>query len=79
MGKEWLDIRTGKKKSAIYLENSKLYFTVYIFVVIGFRKGTRNLSRLYVGVLITNIMGLKGWKLSTNCFWTLLRLKEFQT
>ena len=59
--------------SAISLANSKLFFTVYILVVIGSRRGTRNLARLYVGVLIADIMGLKSGQLSTNCLWTLQR------
>ena len=61
--------------SAISLANSKLFFTVDILVVIGSRRGTRNLARLYVGVLIlgAEILGLKGRQLSTNCLWTLQR------
>ena len=59
--------------SAISLANSKLFFTVYILVVISSRRGTRNLDRLYVGVLIADIIGLKGGQLSTNCLWTLQR------
>ena len=59
--------------SAISLENSKLFFTVYILAVIGSRRGTKNLARLYVGVLIADIIGLKGGQLSTNCLWTLQR------
>ena len=61
--------------SAISLANSELFFTVDILVVIGSRRGTRNLARLYVGVLIlgAEILGLKGRQLSTNCLWTLQR------
>ena len=53
--------------SAISLENSKLFFTVYIMVVIDSRRGTGNLARLYIGVLIADVIGLKGGQLSTNC------------
>ena len=60
-------------QSAISLANSKLFYTVYILVVISSRRGTRNLARLYVGVLIADIIGLKGGQLSTNCLWTLQR------
>ena len=59
--------------SAIYWANSKLFFTVYILVVIGSRRGTRNLAILYVGVLIVDVIGLKDGQLSTNCLWTLQR------
>ena len=59
--------------SAISLENSKLFFTVYILVVIDSRRGTRNLASLYVGVLIADVIGLKGGQLSTNCLQTLQR------
>ena len=52
--------------SAISLANSKLFFTGYILVVIASRRGTRNLARLYVSVLIADIIGLKGGQLSTN-------------
>ena len=45
--------------SAISLANSNYFFAVYILVVIGSRRGTRNLARLYVGVLIADIIGLK--------------------
>ena len=59
--------------SAICLANSKLFFHVYILVVIGSRRETRNLAGLYVGVLIADMIGLKGGQLSTNCLWTLQR------
>ena len=59
--------------SAISLANSKLFFTVYIWVVIGCRRGTRNFARLFVGILIADIIGLKGGQLSANCLWTLQR------
>ena len=59
-----LPSRLNKKNpaswSTISLANSKLLFTVYILVVIGSKRGTRNLARLCVGVLITNIIDLKG-------------------
>ena len=45
--------------SAIYWANSKLFFTVYTLVVIGSRRGTRNLAILYIGVLIVDVIGLK--------------------
>ena len=45
--------------SGISLENSKLFFIVYILPVIGSRRGTRNVASLYVGVLIADIIGLK--------------------
>ena len=60
-------------RPAISLANSKMLFTVYILVVIGCRRETSNLARLYVDVLIADIIGLKGGQLSTNCFWTLQR------
>ena len=52
--------------SAIYLANLKLFFTVCILVVIGSRRKTRNLARLYVGVSIADVIGLKGGQLSIN-------------
>ena len=45
--------------SAIYLANLKLFFTVYILVAIGSRKGTKNLGRLYVDVLTADRISLK--------------------
>ena len=59
--------------SKISLANLKLCFSVYILVVIGSGRGNRNLARLYVGLLIARIIGLKGGELPTNCLWTLQR------
>ena len=68
-----LVMRSPRSWSEISLASSKLFFTVYILVVIGYRRGNRNLARLYVGVLIPDIIGLKGGQLLTNCLWTLQR------
>ena len=68
-----LAMKTLGSWSAISLENLELFFIVYILVVIGSRRGTRNVASLYVGVLIADIIGLKGGQLSTNCLWTLQR------
>ena len=57
--------------SAISLVNWKLFFTVYILVIIGSKSETRSLARLYEGVLTTGIIGLKGGQLSTDRLWTL--------
>ena len=46
--------------AAISLANTKMLFTVYILVVIGCGRETSNLARLYVDVLIADIVGLKG-------------------
>ena len=62
--------------SAISLANSILSFTVNILVAIDSWNGTRNLSRLYVGVLISDIISLKRGQLSTNCLWNLQRLQR---
>ena len=66
-----LTMKSPGSWSAISLANSKLFLTAYILVVIGSRRGTRNLATLYVGVLIAEITGLKGGMLSNNCLWTL--------
>ena len=63
--------RLAMKSSWVLISNFfskfKTVFSVYILVVIGPSSGTRNLARLYVGVLIADIIGLKGGQLSTNC------------
>ena len=68
-----LAVKVPRSWSAISLADSKLFFTAYILAVIGSRRGTRNLFKLYVGVLIADVIGLKGRQLSTNCLWTLER------
>ena len=65
--------------SAVFLANCKLFFTVYIFVVIGSRGRNRNLARLYVGILISQIIGLKGGQLSPTVCGFYKDHKEFQT
>ena len=59
--------------STFSLANSKPFFTVYILAVMGYRRGTKNLARLNVSVLIADKIGLKGKQLSTNCLCTLQR------
>ena len=54
-----LTMKSPGSWSAISLANSNYFFAVYILVVIDSRRGTRNLARLYVGVLIADIIGLK--------------------
>ena len=68
-----LAMKNHESWSVISLANSKLYFTVYIMVVIDSGRGTRSLPRLHVVVLIAYIMSLKDGKLSTNYLWTLQR------
>ena len=48
--------------SGISFANSKLFFTVNIFLVIGSKRGIRNLVRLYVGVSVlgAEILRLQG-------------------
>ena len=71
--KSRLTMKNPGSWSAISVANSNYFFAVYILVVIDSRRGTRNLARLYVGVLIADIIGLKGGQLSTNYLWTLQR------
>ena len=46
--------------SPIYFANSKLFFTVYILVVIGSESGTKKLATLYVGDLTNDIISING-------------------
>ena len=71
--KSRLDMKSPGPWSAISLANLKLFFTVYMLLVIGSRRGTTNLATLYVGVLIADIIDLKSGQLSTNCLWPLQR------
>lgn len=68
-----LATRSSSSYSAISLANLTLFFTVYTFVVIDTGRGATILARLYVGVLIADITGLKGGQFWSKCLWTLKR------
>ena len=71
--KTWKVLGLGEK----YLWQNQSYFLQYIYIGIGInllhRRVTGSLARLYAGVLIVDIIGLKGGQLSSNCFLTLQR------
>ena len=55
------------------LANSKIIFTINVLLLIRFGSRTRNLARIYQGVLTVDIIGVKDGQLSPNCFCTLQR------
>ena len=62
--------------SKISLANLKLCFSVYLLVVIHSRRGNRNLARLYVGLLIADIIDIIG------CFtfnWEKFKIQKVNT
>ena len=53
------------------LANENESWTVYSFSVKGFKIGTRNLAKSYVGVPIADKIGHKDGQLSLTGLWTL--------